>query len=100
MIVPGLQTQSFCLTNHVGDRVRLNDPGLGIGIVGRDAVGTTAVGVDVDPEQLAEQFGAVLCGVVGITTQAPVTDANVQVAIRAEVDGPTVVIDVGLIDGQ
>src|SRR3712207_5431660 len=43
MVVPSLQAQSFGFPDHVGDRVRLDDPGLSKGIVGRDAVGETSL---------------------------------------------------------
>jgi hypothetical protein len=55
VIVSRLQVESLCLADDVRDLIRLDNARAGKGIVIGDAVGLVAEGLDIDPQQLAEQ---------------------------------------------
>src|SRR5215218_8492798 len=64
VVVGRLHVQPLCLADDVGDLIGLDDLGAGEGMVGRNPVWLVARRLDVDPQQLTEEYAAVLCVVV------------------------------------
>jgi hypothetical protein len=98
--VPGLavEREPPRVAQPVGDDLPRGVVDVEEGVVGRDPVGLG--GQRVDPQQRPERRGQVLAGLERVAAAAPVAEAEVEPAVRPDLDVAPVVVRVGLVEGE